>query len=428
MADDDHPSPDRGGAPAEAPDAAERFPLVLPARVWRGVVADYRAMLRTATEAADAFHLFAFLAMAGSVLGRTAYVPYGFPLHANLYVALVGPTGESRKTSTLRHAEEVGKGADPSWRTLHGISTAEGLVAQVADPWARQDKRGEVVEQGGTDDKRLLLWLGELSAFLRKAQQERIAHVIPFLADAWDCPPALDLPTRATPLRVTRPYFSMISASTPDWLEASLTDRQILGGFANRFVFVAGIPKDPIPFPDSPHEGLRSRVIMRLAAVRQRWQGRERPVPLTAGAKALWETFYRTWKARRWHDPLMAALLQRIPDQCLKIALIYTVLDDRDSIDEELLTIGLDVGAYAVASAQRIFGAFYASRDARHEARLRQTLEAHGGCMAIAALQRHWGGRIASAELWRILHAWQATGQADVFVPQGDTRKHVRLL
>lgn len=404
------------------------FALKLPEIAWRGILADYRAMLRATTEASDAFHLFTFLACAGSGLGRTAYVPYGFPVFANLYVTLVGPTGESRKTSALRHAEETGKRADDSWRILRGISTAEGLIAQVADPWEEKDKTGKVISQGGTADKRLLIWLGELSAFLRKARQERVAHVVPFLADAWDCLPTLDLPTRNTPLRVTRPYISLVSASTPEWLEGSLSDREIMGGFANRFLFSVGEPKAPIPFPDPPDERLRNRIVAHLAAVRLAWQGREEAIPLSPTARGVWESFYLTWKGYRWPDPLMAALLQRLPDQCLKIALLYAVLEESAVITDELLQVALEVGKYAVASAQSIFGPFYASRDARHEANIRKALEATGGQMPVAELQRKRGGRLSSAELWRVLTAWQSTGQAKVYRKKGEKRQCVSLL
>ena len=57
--------------------------------------ADYRQMLRQTTEASDAFHYFAFMTNAGSLIGRRAYLPYGLKLFGNLFVRNALPIWKS---------------------------------------------------------------------------------------------------------------------------------------------------------------------------------------------------------------------------------------------------------------------------------------------------------------------------------------------
>jgi hypothetical protein len=162
--------------------------------------------------------------------------------------------------------------------------------------------------------------------------------------------------------------------------------------------------------------------------LQETWRSREAALTLTSDARSLWETFYRSWKQREWHDALLAALVERIPDNCLKIALIYAVLEQQSAITREVLEVALDVGAYAVASAQRIFGTFYASREARHEAKMEKILDDAGGQLPMADLQRRLSGRVSSGELSRLLGTLEKLGEVEIVLVAGSRRRCVRLL
>lgn len=384
------------------------FHLALPATVWRGIVGDYRDMLADTTEASDAYHLFTFLGCAGSIIGRRAYLLYGLPLYGNLYVTIVGASGLTRKTTSLRHSERTVCEVDPSWRVLRGVSSAEGLLAQIADPWTKENAKGDIIDQGGTSDKRMMVWLGELSSLLKKAKQDRVANIIPLLTEAFDCPPDLHLPTRADPITVTEPYISLMCASTPSWLE-DLQDRDVLGGFANRFIYILGEPKPPIPFPEPPRSDLQDRIIARLSDLQAWLPDQGLRLELTSPARELWVEFYTRWHSLSWPDELLAAILQRIPDITLKIAVIYATLEKRTQIDAEILKTAIDAGGYAVASAQRIFSDFHTSREGKLEKRISSVLEP--GPMKFGDLHRAVGGRYSTKALNGALDALKHAGQ-----------------
>ena len=389
----------------------EIFSLDLPESVWRGVIGDYRKMLATTTEASDAYHLFTFLACVGSVIGRQAYITYGNPIYCNLYVCLVGKTGQDRKSTALRHAERTLRCVDECWRVLRGLSSAEGLLAQIADPWQKENRKGEVVDQGGTGDKRLMVWLGELSSLLRKAKQERVSNIVPIMTEAFDCPPDLHLPTKADPITVTEPYISLVAASTPSWLE-DLQDRDVLGGFANRFAFVLGEAKAPIPFPDAPDVQLRDQIVSHIKEVME-WLAEPVEITLTESARDLWREYYTRWHSLTWSDEIMSAMVQRVPDMVLKISLLFAVLEKRMQIDAETLTAGIDAGGYLAASMQRIFSDFHTSKEIKREKRIETVLA--DGPMKYAGLRRALGGRHSAEEINKTLYALKKSGQISEF-------------
>jgi len=385
----------------------ELFKLELSSSVWRGVLAEYRDMLVETTEASDAYHLFTFLACTGSLIGRRAYLDYGLSLYGNQYVTLVGLTTQTRKTTSLRHSERTIREVDPSWRVLRGLSSAEGLLAQIADPWTKENAKGDIIAQGGTTDKRMMVWLGELSTLLKKAKQDRVANIVPLLTEAFDCPPELHLPTRAEPITVTQPYISLICASTPSWLE-DLQDRDVLGGFANRFLYILGEPKAPIPFPKPPRADRKDRIITHLRDIQSWLPEQGIRMELTQPARELWTEFYTRWHALPWPDELLAAIVQRIPDIVLKIAVIYAALEKQSRIGPEILTAAIDAGGYAVASAQRIFSDFHTSRERKLEKRIVEVLKA--GSMKFGDLHRAVGGRYSTKALNVALDALKHAG------------------
>ena len=199
----------------------------------------------------------------------------------------------------------------------------------------------------------------------------------------------------------------LVCASTPSWLE-DLQDRDVLGGFANRFAFILGPAKDPIPFPNQPDAQLKQKISSHLVDV-MAWLPDRFEVTLTDDARQLWSEFYTRWHSTQWPDELLGAIVQRIPDLVLKVALIYAVLEKRHQINGEILNAAIDVGGYAAASAQRIFSEFHTTRESKLESRILKVLGV--GAMKFGDLHRTVGGRYSTLELNRALDALCKSGQ-----------------
>jgi hypothetical protein len=366
----------------------------LSGRVWRGLLADYRDLILPTTEAPDAYHLFSFLAAFGSLIGRTAHVYCAGEKYGNLFTCLVGKTGGARKTTAINAAYNVLKPVDPEWRKVRAISSAEGLVALLSDEV--DPETGEITRKV---DKRLLVQLSELSGFLRKSKAENLAHVIPFLADAWDSPDTLDVPTRKLPLKATEPYLSILAASTPEWLEATLSERDIHGGLGNRILFVLGEPARELPLPPRRDKDLEARLAKQVAIIRHELKTGEHCLGMTQGCITLWEQFYRKWRKREWPDDRIAALMERVPDQTMKLAMLYGVMEGVTMLTDSVLLAAMDAMAYQVDSVQSIFGVYNPSPMAKLEARILDVVRNFGGKIARRELRMKLGGRIAVKDM-----------------------------
>ena len=137
--------------------------LELPAAAWRGLFKDYRDMVGTTTEAADAFHYAAFLQVFGCTIGRRLQVYHAGRQFPNFYTCLVGRSGLTRKDTTWSRAEGIlndlhaysEDDQNPPFKAVRGLRSYEGLLDELAG-----------------ERKVRLIQLGELLSLLAKAKQD----------------------------------------------------------------------------------------------------------------------------------------------------------------------------------------------------------------------------------------------------------------
>ena len=103
---------------------------------YHGLLGEIVRTLEPHTEADPVAVLAQLLVAFGNAIGRTPYVQVEADRHhTNLFAVLVGDTAKARKGTSWGHARKVITEADPGWepRVMGGLSSGEGLIAQVAD-------------------------------------------------------------------------------------------------------------------------------------------------------------------------------------------------------------------------------------------------------------------------------------------------------
>jgi hypothetical protein len=140
-----------------------------------------------------------------------------------------------------------------------------------------------------------------------------------------------------------------------DELRARLTRTDTANGFANRFLFLLVRRSKVLPFGGS---ALEDSVIvdlgdrLRKAVVAASNIGR---VDWTDAAANAWKAVYEQLSAGQ--QGLLGAVTSRAEAQCIRLALIYALLDGMASIDLRHIKAALAVWEYAETSAAHIFGA-----------------------------------------------------------------------
>src|SRR5262249_49851973 len=157
---------------------------------WVGFLAKYRKHVAAHSEVPDAFHWASLVTVIGLLLGHRVCTRYPLRVFLNFYALLLAPTG-TKKSSAIKLAMRLvaHTTAGRNILQLHGLSTAEGLLAILA-------------KEPGT---RVLVVEEELRALLRKAQANGNGQLMPYLQRFFDAPERVDLPTRGNPLTAESP-------------------------------------------------------------------------------------------------------------------------------------------------------------------------------------------------------------------------------
>jgi ATP phosphoribosyltransferase regulatory subunit HisZ len=77
-------------------------------------------------------------------------------------------------------------------------------------------------------------------------------------------------------------------------------------------------------------------------------------VSMTTGARKVWESVYP--KLSEGHDGLLGSATARAEAQCLRLALLYALLDEQPEIDVAHVLAGIAVWEYCDATARFVFG------------------------------------------------------------------------
>lgn len=375
----------RYGEPIEEPEEEQVQPLLvtpeLPEEVWQGLYGDYRDLVAGTTEAPDNYHYACFAVALGATLGRRIHVYHARRLFPNFYICLVGRTAITRKdTARYRtqrllndlHSEENQE--NPQFQILPGIGSAEGLLDAL-----------------GGERKVVVLSESELLSLLAKARQEALSNLIPKLTSLFDCPDLETLKTRQRTVVCKEPFLSISSGTTLAWLQKALTEKDIYGGFANRFIFVHGNPKPPLPFPPKVDADAYTALLAKINDIRL-WAERlqrseasgELVVPDTT--KAMFADYYAEYHKRCAAETLPATLIPRVQTFVWKFGLLYAAMAASEQILPEHLEPAILAGNYFEKSVVQIFHTFGASRGKQVEEKLLAFLRSKG--RGVPILQR----------------------------------------
>ena len=381
----------------EEPSVEEEAPpptAELPEAAWRGLFRDYRDLVAGTTEAPDNYHYVCFAQTLGATLARRIHVYHARRLYPNFYICLVGRTAITRKdTSWYRaqrllgdlHREENPE--DPQFQILPGIGSAEGLLDAL-----------------GGERKVVVLSESEFLSLLAKARQEALSNLIPKLTGLFDSPDLETLKTRQKTVVCKEPFLSISCGTTLAWLQKALTERDIYGGFVNRFIFVYGKPKAPLPFPPKMNPQAYAALLAKINDVRlwvkalhESESGGELAVPDTT--KAIFADYYTEYHGRCAVDTLPATLIPRVQTFVWKLAVLYAAMDASAEILPQHLEPAIMAGNYFEQSILQIFHIFGSSHGKEVEDKLLNFLQSKGKGVPVSQREVYRALTLSAAEL-----------------------------
>jgi hypothetical protein len=291
--------------------------------------------------------LVQFLVAVGCACGRGAHYQVEADRHyPNEFCVLVGPTARGRKGSSWGHVRRLLEDADPAFARclVGGMSSGEGLIAQVRDPADDKDTQAPV-------DKRRLVIEPEFAQTLKVLAREGNT-LSAIVRQAWDGEP-LQTIVRNDPLRATEAHIGIVAHVTRDELLRYLTATELANGFANRYLLIAVERSKLLPF-GSALDSERLAEISHAVRMALRFASQHRPITFDDAARERWIDAYPELTADR--SGLVGAATARAEAHTVRLALTYALLDLSERICPEHLEAALAVSRYSAASAHWIFG------------------------------------------------------------------------
>ena len=162
-------------------------PPILAKEAYHGILADIVKVGTVSSEASPVAVAANFISTFCAMIGRNPSQWIGDSVnHACPWFLLVGRTGKARKGTSEHTVKAVFNAVELNLQTLHdedwpsmkrhegGLSSGEGLGWVIRDRVEDQDpKTGAVVENGGTDDKRLYVVESEFGGTIDIANREK---------------------------------------------------------------------------------------------------------------------------------------------------------------------------------------------------------------------------------------------------------------
>jgi hypothetical protein len=319
--------------PAGAPEPVADNDTAFPESAWRGIFADYRDAMDGTTEASDTVHFATLWAALAAALGRKVFMYSGDITYPNIYVANVGVTGDKKTTGQRRICSCNLLGPDSGVQIIRNVGSTEGL----AD--ALKDSTGTY----------LFLW-EEFSSLLARARWTG-STLLEFVTETFDCPDRWGIKYRKNAIDLEKPTPTILTATTVEWFWKYAKAEDFFGGFGNRFLFLSGAKKAPIPNPSSPASEPLARVKKQIEVFADRPVKRAEWTP---GAKKVWDDFYIGWENRE-RKGLLGAALKRSHVYIRKLAMVYAAIEETlPEIHRDQLNAAIQVIEHAAGSTEQL--------------------------------------------------------------------------
>lgn len=184
----------------------------------------------TNTEPPTSFHRWTAIGSVASALQRRVHHDWGMErIFPNLYIVLLGPAAQTRKSTAIKIGEDMVK------------TLSIPMIGQDNSPEAviREIKGSILTFHEGTQirtQSAVCCFASELAVFLGAQNTQFQAY----LTDWYDSPQQWKRTTKHQGIDdITGMCFNLVGAMAPDWIPHVFSPESIGGGFTSRVVFVA---------------------------------------------------------------------------------------------------------------------------------------------------------------------------------------------
>lgn len=235
------------------------------------------------TEPPVSYHRWVAIGCISAALQRRVFFDWGMDrIFPNLYIVLLGPAAQTRKSTALRVGEELIK--DLNIPIIGQENSRESIVRDIKKSVTNFNDGTMVRMQSA-----VVCFASELAVFLGKQNTELQAD----LTDWYDSPSEWTRSTKHQGVDdISGLCFTLVGAMAPDWIPHVFAPESIGGGFTSRIMFVPEYKKaktiaNPNKYP--PPNGRRDRLLADLQDINTNMLG---AFTFTPDAMQFYEDWY----------------------------------------------------------------------------------------------------------------------------------------
>lgn len=363
------PEPDREIIVDEAPIFTDT-----PSIDWRNIfpentfIHDYMTHAVVGDDCVEEFHVWNAIAAVGMALMKDVALNDKPLVYGNLFICDVARSGGRKSkpgamlmdilTRAFPYDAESGGGLMvPVPPPSSGESLIDVFVNEQEDPLSTTTPKGVI-----THRVHGLMEVPELSGLVNVAT--RNGNVLEsVLINLYDCRPEVTTTSRGSGIKKAKdPFCSMLTAVQPKLLQSLVTEKMVVSGFANRFVWVFGPEKTEIPMGsiDSTEAGVGHLVLkikqlretMTSSIPRHPWSGNH-VMNMDPESMRLFEKFhYETMVPTKAADD--SDLAVRVNLLMKKLILIFTANMGKSSVPPEAVEQAIKLWPYLIACYARV--------------------------------------------------------------------------
>lgn len=284
-----------------------------------------------------------------------------------MYLLFYGPTGDKKTTAQRRVFRH--RLLTPSVQILSSVGTPEGM--------------SDALQQPDSGPTVYLCFWEEISTLLAHGRWKG-SSLLEFLTETYDCPPEYRIPYRNNPTQLREPTPSILAGTTSEWFWKNALAEDFQGGFGNRFLYLTGQRKAPIPSPSQPDETKLVPIREKLLSLGSLTTS---VATFSPEASSLFESFYVDWESQE-RSGVYAAAVKRIPVYVRKLAMAYAACEGTlPEITFDQVKASIAVALYAAECtrllvARRSAGVWpEAEREAELEQRFLEWVRRHDGAL-----------------------------------------------
>lgn len=183
-------------------------------------IKDYIDYASEFCDAPNIFHKFCAYSAISAAISNHIYFEFGdLKIFPNLWIVLMAPSSLYHKSTAVGISRRLTHAANLNV-SLPNEFTHEGLIDAMA-----------IQSQG-------IFYFDEFMSLITALEKDYMLGAKAFLAHIFDCPAAYTRKLRGKDYEIKDPCVSILAATTLDWFQERLKERDLYGGFLTRFIFV----------------------------------------------------------------------------------------------------------------------------------------------------------------------------------------------